>query len=116
VILALFSIALFFTVLPVVLQLSRTLTSIQNLVDTINDDLEPTVKEINQSVAGIKNILKNSTTLLKSSLKEASVVFISSAYGLMTGIKDYLSNYKTTESSYNGKGNAGTETLASERR
>ena len=92
--LAFFSFCFFFVFIPVALQLSRTLSSVQNLTDTINDDFEPTVKEIRQSIDGVKR-----------GASKASILVTSTAYGVFTGIKEYLSSYKTSEKSYNYKSN-----------
>lgn len=104
VILAIFSVFILIVLIPISLQLSRTLNSAQFLLDTINDDLEPTVKEISQSITGVKKVVQKSTTAFKLGMDEAGIILISSAYGIMAGLKDYLSASKSSKTSYNGKG------------
>ena len=98
-ILAFFSIVLAMILIPIALQCSRTLGSLQNLIDTINNDVKPAVKEIKQSVYGVKDSLERGTN-------EASIFVASSAYGILTGVKEYLSPCKTNKSSYNSNGNS----------
>ena len=81
ILLSIISLCTFAVILPIAMQTSRTLSSAQNLLDTINNDLEPTVKEI-----------KNSITTVKNGLSETSVVIGSSAYGVLVGVKEYLAS------------------------
>ena len=82
-----------------------TNTVINNfLIDTINDDLEPTLKEVKHSVDDVKNVVQKTTNTLKDSLSKVRMVILSSAYGILTGFKDYLSSCKTSEGSYNDNG------------
>ncbi len=103
--LAFFSFCFFCVFIPVALQFSRTLHSAQDLMETINDDLEPTVKEIRQSIDGVRTVVQTGTTTIKSGINEAGILVTSCAYGVLTGIKEYLSSYKTNEKSYNYKSN-----------
>lgn len=102
--LAFFSFCFFVVFVPIALQLSRTLNSAQHLIDTINDDLEPTLKEVKHSVDDVKNVVQKTTNTLKDSLSKVRMVILSSAYGILTGFKDYLSSCKTSEGSYNDNG------------
>ena len=111
-ILAFFSFCLFIVIIPLALQFSKTLSSAQHLFDTIND-IEPTVKEIKQSVDSVRNVVEKSTQRAKSALSNASVFVISTSYGVLAGLKDYLSSYKNTETSYNGKSKDSSEGLSS---
>lgn len=81
-------------IVPVALQYHKTLTSIQNLVDTVNDDLEPAVKEIKNSIAGVKKTVGKVSEPLTSSINKASVALVSSAHGIVAGIKNYISSCK----------------------
>lgn len=81
-------------IVPVALQYHKTLSSIQNLVDTVNEDLEPAVKEIKNSITGVKTTVKKISEPLVSSVNKASVALISSAHGIVTGIKNYISSCK----------------------
>ena len=105
-VLALFSLVLMMVLVPIAFQFSRALSSLQSLLDTINDDVKPTVKEIKQSVYGVKDALKKGTSVLEASVNEANVFVASSAHGLLTGVKEYFSACKTNESSYNNNGNS----------
>ena len=102
--LAFISFCLLLVIIPIALQLSRTLNSTQHLLDTINDDFEPTVKEIKQSVDGVRNVIQKSTTSVKSGINNTSILLVSSAYGVLAAVKEYLSSYKINETSYNNKG------------
>lgn len=102
-ILAFFSFCIFVILIPIALQLSRTLNSAQHLLDTINDDIEPTVKEIKQSVDKVNSVVKRTGTVVKSGFQEAGILAISSAYGVLSAVKDYVSGFKTGKTSYNGK-------------
>ena len=98
-VLAFFSFCLFVVIVPVAFQMSRTLNSMQHLLDTINDDLEPTVNQIKQSMGSVK-----------SGLHKARILVMSSTYGILTGLKDYLKSYKSNETSYNNKSRVGEKT------
>ena len=107
--LAFFSFCFFCVFIPVAFQLSRTLSSAQNLMDTIHDDFEPTVKEIKQSIDGVKNVVRTGSTAISLGVGEANILVTSLAYGALTGIKEYFSSYKTGEKSYNYKSNGKQE-------
>ena len=108
--LAFFSFCLFVVIVPVSMQLSRTLASIQNLLDTIHEDIEPAVKEIKQSVDDVRNTVKKCTSKVKSGINEANVFLVSTAYGLTSGIRDYFTRCKNNETSYNGNSSIGKVT------
>lgn len=93
IILAFFCVFLFIVIVPIALQLSRTLSALQNLLDTLNHDLNPALKQINQGVTNAKEKISN-----------IKVITLSSLYGLLAGMKDYFLSYKTTRTSYNNKG------------
>lgn len=94
---------LLLVIVPVALQFFRTLSSLKDLLDTVNNDVTPTVKEINQSMSSVKNVIQNSSSTVKSTLDEASIFVLSSAYGVLAGVKDYLSGYKNDKAGYNGR-------------
>jgi predicted PurR-regulated permease PerM len=81
ILLSIISLCTFAVILPIAMQTSRTLSSAQNLLDTINNDLEPTVKEI-----------KNSVHSVKSAFNQTNVAITSSTYGVLIGVKDYLAS------------------------
>ena len=105
-ILAFFSLVMVIVLIPIALQFSKTLGSVQSLLDTINDDVKPTVKEIKQSVYGVKDALTRGTSVLESGVSEASIFAVSSAHGVLAGVKEYLSGCKTDENSYNNNGSS----------
>jgi len=105
-ILAFFSLIVVIVLIPLALQFSKTLSSLKSLLDTINDDVSPTVKEIKQSVYGVKKALAKGTSVLESNVGEASIFVASSAHGLLTGVKEYFSSCKTDENSYNNNGSS----------
>ncbi len=105
-ILAFFSLIVVIVLIPLALQFSKTLSSLKSLLDTINDDVSPTVKEIKQSVYGVKEALAKGTSVFESNVGEASIFVASSAHGLLTGVKEYFSSCKTDENSYNNNGNS----------
>ena len=98
-ILAFFSLIVVIVLIPLALQFSKTLSSAQSLLDTINDDVSPTVKEIKQSVYGVKEALE-------SNMGETKIFVTSSVHGLLTGVKEYFSSCKTHENSYNNNGSS----------
>ena len=104
-ILAFFSLILIVIIVPLALQFSKALSSFQSLLDTINDDVRPTVKEIKQSVSGVKDALQKGTSVLESNIGEVSVFVASSVHGILTGVKEYFFACKTGENGYNGNGN-----------
>ncbi|OGI08598.1 MAG: hypothetical protein A3I68_01220 [Candidatus Melainabacteria bacterium RIFCSPLOWO2_02_FULL_35_15] len=106
-ILAFFSLVVVIVLIPIALQFSRTLSSLQSLLDTINDDVKPTVKEIKQSVYNVKTALKKGTSVLESGAHEASMFVASSAHGILAGVKEYFLACKTDENSYNNNGSPG---------
>lgn len=101
-VLAFFSFCFFVLMVPIAIQLSRTLNSAQCLLDTINE-FEGDVKDIKQNISKVRNVVSKSTELVKSNLQDVSVAVVSSVHGVLTGIKDYFSNYKSNESGYNGR-------------
>ena len=105
-ILAFFSLVMIIILIPIALQFSKTLSSVQNLLDTINDDVRPTIKEIKQSVYGVKDALKKGTSVLESGTNEASIFVASSAHGILAGVKEYFSACKTDENSFNNNGSS----------
>ena len=102
-VLAFFSFCLFIAMIPIIFQFYKTLSSLQRLLDTFNDDIEPLVKDFKNNVSNIKSKLDGAVILLKSSLSKAYVLALSGAYGILSSAKDYLCNYKNDNSSYNGK-------------
>ena len=105
-ILAFFSLVIVIALIPIALQFSKTLSSLQSLLDTINDDVKPTVKEIKQSIYSVKDALTKGSSVLESSVSEASIFVASSAHGLLAGVKKYFSVCKTDENSYNNNGSS----------
>lgn len=108
-ILAFFSFCMFVVFVPIALQLTRTLSSAQYMLDTINDDFQPTVKEIKQSVDKFSGVVKKGSTYVQDSVKDAGVLMVSSAYGALVGFKNYLSSYNDNETGYNGKSKSEVE-------
>ena len=104
-VLAFFSLVMVIVLIPIALQFSKTLSSIQNLLDTINDDVKPTINEIKQSVYGVKDVLTKGTSVLESGVDEASIFMASSAHGVLAGVKEYFSSCKTDKNGYNNNGN-----------
>ena len=102
-VLAFFTFCIFVILIPVAMQLNRTLSSAQFLLDSINDDLQPTVKEVKESIDNVKQLVRSSTKSVSVGINEAGILVVSSVHGLLTGVKDYLSSYKNNETSYNGK-------------
>lgn len=102
--LAFISFCLFVVIIPVAYQLSKTLSSLQGLLDVLNDDLKPMAKELKTSVSGVRNLVSDGKTLLDLGIKNAKVVVLSSAYGFLAAVKDYLQGCKTSQTSYNGRG------------
>ncbi|MBI1857704.1 MAG: hypothetical protein HYR97_01090 [Candidatus Melainabacteria bacterium] len=90
--------------IPLALQFHRTLTSAQHLFDTINDDLEPAMKEIKQGVTEIRSRVKQYSSPVTSVFNKLSVVLASSAHGVLTGVKKYIDELSTSDKSdINGK-------------
>lgn len=87
-------------VFPVALQLIKTLTSAQVLMDTVNEDLEPTIKEIRSGVESVKSAVKTCSSGAKSAFDNAGVTIVSSSKSVLEGIKSYISAFK---GSGNGK-------------
>ncbi len=94
VLLVVIALCTFAVILPIAMQFSKTLGSAQTLLDTINNDLEPTVKEIKESVVVVKDVVSKGSASVKSGVSSAGVVLTSSTYGLLAGIKEYLTSYK----------------------
>ena len=105
-VLALFSIVFFIVLIPIALQLSRTLSSAQRLIDTVND-FEAEVKEIKHNIQNVKVAVKQGGTIVKANVDEAGVILVSSMYGILAGIKEYFLSYKKSENSYNSNSSMG---------
>lgn len=90
--LAICSFGVLITLIILGVQLSKTLTSAQSLMSLIQNDLEPTVKEIKESVANIKNIFQQCTTPLSSAVEKAGVAVSSLVHGIQTGVKSYFAS------------------------
>ena len=108
-ILAFVSIILLTVLVPIAIQFSRTLNSLQCFLDVVNDEVTPTVKEVKQSVYGVKNLLHKGSNIVNYSLTEARTLALASVHGFVSGFKNYLSTCKTDESSYNGNGNSNVQ-------
>lgn len=100
-VLAFFLFCIFIVILPVAWQLSKTLSSVQYLLDTLNG-FEEDIKEIRQSINDVKSVVKVSSGAVKSSVEEASVFVKSSLAGVLAGIREYFSPCKTNDNGYNG--------------
>ena len=105
-VLAFVSFILIAVLVPVAIQFSRTLSSIQSFMDVVNDEVGPTVKEIKESVYGAKSLLQKSTSVLNYGVSEAKTMIVASVHGFVSGVKQYLTICKSTESSYNSNGNS----------
>ncbi|MBI3591658.1 MAG: hypothetical protein HY094_09825 [Candidatus Melainabacteria bacterium] len=101
-VLAFFSLCLFAILIPVAMQLSKTLSSVQYLLDTINY-FGPEVKDFKETLQSVKSVVQKGTKNIESNVDEAGIFVASSAYGILTGVKEYLSSYKTSENGYNNK-------------
>ena len=101
-VLAFFSFCTFILIIPIAIQLSKTLSSAKFLLDTVNE-FEPEVKEVKQSIKNVKDIVRHSTSSVQSNLGETGIFVVSSVYGVLAGVKEYFSDYKNPENSYNGK-------------
>ena len=110
-VLAFMSFCTFVVLVPLALQLSRTLSSLQHLTNTVKDDFEPSLKEIKQSVDKVNSLVKSGSGYMKFTFDNAGFFIISSAYGMLAGVKDYLASYrdgdKGENTSYNGKDGKG---------
>ena len=102
-VLAFFSFCLFVLIIPVVFQLSKTLTSLQSLLDIVNDDLRPVAMDLKTSVSGVRNLVNDGKTLMDLGMEKTRIVALSSAYGFLSALKDYFQSYKNERTSYNGK-------------
>ncbi len=96
----------FVVMIPVVYQLVKALSSLQRLMDTVSD-FEPEVKEVKESIRNVKNLFSKSSSSIRTNLNEASIMTVSVAHGVLTGVKEYFSSCKTVENSYNGKKDSG---------
>jgi hypothetical protein len=102
-ILAFTAVCLLIVVVPVALQCHRTLNSAQHLIDVINDDLEPALKDIKCGVNNVKNVVNKYSGTAKSVIDNAGIAIVSTSHGLMTGIKSYLEILTSTKGSNNGR-------------
>ena len=103
-VLAFVSLILVMILVPVALQLSRTLSSIQSFMDVVNDDVRPAVKEVKKSIYGVKSIFQKTTNILDSATSEARTMILASAHGFVSGVKQYLTICKSSENGYNNNG------------
>lgn len=101
-VLAFFSFCFFVVLVPIVFQLLKTLNSLQHLLDTVNS-FDTDVREVKENISKIKNALRWSTDVFGSGFRNIGILFKSSAYGFIAGLKKYFSDYKTPENSYNDK-------------
>lgn len=104
-VLAFVALILLIILVPIAIQLSRTLSSIQFFMEVVNDEAGPTVKEIKESIYGAKNLLKKSTSILNYGASEARTMIVASVHGFVSGVKQYLTICKSDENSYNSNGN-----------
>ncbi|MBI2995774.1 MAG: hypothetical protein HYY52_03610 [Candidatus Melainabacteria bacterium] len=102
VILTFTSICMLVVLVPVALQLSKTLSSAQSLIDLVNDDFEPTIKGVKESIGNVKTLVKTGSKTIRAGINEAGVIILSSASGILAGVRDYFCSYKNDETSYNG--------------
>lgn len=102
-ILAFFSFCILLIIIPLGIQFYKTLSSTQQILDLINDELKPTVREIKEGIGSVKSVVKSGTSIAKTGLQETSILLTSSAYGILAAIKDYLKSCKKGETSYNNK-------------
>ena len=102
-VLAFFSFCLFVLIIPVVFQLSKTLTSLQSLLDIVNDDLRPVAMDLRTSVSGVRNLVNDGKTLMDLGMEKTRIAILSLSYGFLSALKDYFQSYKNERTSYNGK-------------
>ena len=95
-VLAFFLFCIFIVILPVAWQLSKTLSSVQYLLDTLNG-FEEDIKEIRQSISDVKSVVQVGSGAVKSSVEGASVFVKSSLAGVLAGIREYFSPCKTND-------------------
>ena len=102
-VLAFLAFILVIVLIPIAMQLSRTLGSMQVFFDTVNDDVRPAVKEIKQGVYTVKGALYKCSALARHGATQGRDFIVSSAHGVLVGVKEYLSACKTDQNSYNGR-------------
>lgn len=101
-VLAFFSFCFFVVLIPIVFQLLKTLNSLQYLLDTVNS-FDTDVREVKENINKVKNVVRRSTDVFGTRFRDIGILFTSSAYGFIVGLKKYFSGYKTPENSYNDK-------------
>ena len=101
-VLAFFSLCLFAVLIPISMQLSKTLSSIQYLLDTINY-FGPEVKDFKETLHSVKSVVRKGAKNIESNVDEAGIFVASSASGILAGVKEYLASYKTSKNGYNDK-------------
>lgn len=79
--------------IPIAWQLFRTLNAAQSLIETINEDLKPTAIEIKQSINELKRVFNKCTSPITKVIDKVKVPIVSSYHGIVSAVKNYLSNY-----------------------
>ena len=92
--------------IPVTIQLSKTLTSAQYLIDTINNELMPTLAEAKSGTENMKKAFIIGSYFMKNTINKAGIFLISGTHGVLTGVKNYLADCKSIKTSYNGSTNS----------
>ena len=102
-VLAFCTFSILLVIVSIAFQFYKTLNSAQHLIDTVND-FEPDVKEIKDSIRNVRKIVGKGSNALKGNLDEVNIFLVSSAHGILTGVREYFSScksYKTSKNGYN---------------
>lgn len=90
--------------IPLAIQFSNTMSSVKSFLDMVDDEVRPAVKEVKESIFGVKSLVKQGSKLMQNSIIETKTLVTASVHGVICGVKDYFSACKSDESSYNGNG------------
>lgn len=93
-VLAVCSIGVLLAVIPLALQLSRVLGSIQHLIDLVLSDIEPAIKGISNSITSVNNSFIKCKNALGSSFKFLGNTCIGAVHTVMSVAKSRIQEFK----------------------
>lgn len=83
---------------PIIWQLFKALNTVNHLLDVVQEDLEPIVREISKNVSDVKNKVTDYSSNCKLRFTEVGVSAVSTAHGFLSGLKSYVESLRTRNS------------------
>lgn len=99
-VLAVSFLGIFIVLIPIGVQLTKLISSMQHLVNNLNDEIQPVVKELRASFDNVKTVVNKCSNSTKDVIDKTKDTVVSITHGVLTGLKAFFKD-KGSKSRYN---------------